>query len=181
MKKKARSSGQPNVPSAEAKSWMSGAQGSRPQRYVGLPRWPTRIHFPRASSTPTGASLTVLRRYAEWLADDRVRRLFVLGHANKRLWDRAALGLADARARSVRDLLIFLGAKPEQVRRVSPARLHGAGPDSTRGERAAHRCVELIVSPDGSNVSQKEDLPSRGPARVWQAARRQRRPGTTVT
>ncbi|MDH5275864.1 MAG: OmpA family protein [Gammaproteobacteria bacterium] len=102
---------------------------------------PTRIYFSRASSTPTGGSLTVLRKYAEWLARSRTRALYVVGHANLRLKGKAALALADARARAVRDLLVWLGARRGQVRRMTPSRMHQIRSDSTRSARAANRAV----------------------------------------
>ncbi|MEO8445236.1 MAG: OmpA family protein [Gammaproteobacteria bacterium] len=115
-----------------------------------ISKWPTRIYFSRASSTPTPGSLDTLRKYAEWLARSRKRRVFVVGHANQRLWAKAAVALAEARARAVRDLLVWLGAKRDQVRRIGPAALHRIRPGTTRHERAAHRYVELIPAPDGS-------------------------------
>ncbi|MEO8225229.1 MAG: OmpA family protein [Gammaproteobacteria bacterium] len=135
-------------------------------------KWPTRIYFSRASSTPTGGSLTTLRKYAEWLARGRMRRVFVVGHANQRLWDKAAVGLADARARSVKDLLVWLGAERDQVRKLGAAAVHRIRPGTTRGDRAAHRYVELIVAPDGS-IKAKQAVPAwKRPARAAAGGRR---------
>lgn len=124
---------------------------------------PTRIYFSRGSSTPTGSSLTTLRKYAEWLARSRARKLFVVGHANLRLQDRPSAELADARARAVCDLLVWLGARRSQVRRVSQSQLHRIRPDTTRGLRAAHRSVELIVAPGGFVIPKKAMPPPRRP------------------
>ncbi len=117
-----------------------------PATVAGLPAL---IYFPRGSSTPTRSSLTVLRRYADWLACRRARKLWVVGHANRSNRGKASRALAAARVRAVRDLLVWLGAGPGQVRRLSPSRLHADRPAATAAERAAHRSVELIVGPTG--------------------------------
>jgi len=122
---------------------------------------PTRIYFSRGSCTPTGGSLTVLRKYAEWLAGSRTRALYVVGHANLRLKGKAALALADARARAVRDLLVWLGARRGQVRRMTPSRMHQIRSNSTSSARAANRSVEIVVAPGGSVTSQRP-VPRRG-------------------
>ncbi len=133
---------------------------------------PTRVYFARSGSTPTGSSLTTLRRYAEWLARSRARRVYVVGHANLRgREDRTSRSLADERARAVVDLLVWLGARRDQVHRISTARLHRIRPESTRGTRAAHRCVELIVPLKGSLAARRARPPlRRAPARLAVAA-----------
>lgn len=113
---------------------------------------PTRVYFSRGNSTPTGKSLPVLHKYAQWLARNRTRYLSVVGHANHRSWAKSAKSLADARVRAVRDLLIWLGAGRNQVRRMSRSRLHTVKRASTRAERAEHRSVELIVGRTGQSI-----------------------------
>lgn len=128
---------------------MRSARAPRRDSPTSIDGLPTRVYFTRGSSTPTSTSLTVLRKYAQWLARSRARKLFVVGHANRRNWAEASAALADARVRAVRDLLVWLGAGRKQVRRVSPARLHRIRPGSTSAERATHRYVELIVGSGG--------------------------------
>ena len=137
------------------------AGGARQSSSRGVSGLPTRIYFSRGSSTPTGGSLSTLRKYSAWLARNRERRLFIVGHANLRLQDRPSIALADARARAVRDLLVWLGAQRGQVRRITPAQLHRIRPGSTRGQRAAHRSVELIIAPTGSLLAQGSMPPKR--------------------
>lgn len=151
MDKKKRGTSRPQLTVVRSNGLMKSAGGPRRSLPKPVSSLPTRIYFSRGSSTPTGGSLT-LRQYAEWLARSRARGLFVVGHANLRLQDRPSSDLADARARAVRDLLVWFGAHKSQVRRVSPSQLHRIRPDTTRSLRASHRSVELIVAPTGSAI-----------------------------
>lgn len=166
MGTKKRGTGRPRLTVIQGDGMMKSVRTPRRQLPTGVNGLPTRIYFSRGSSTPTGGSLATLHSYAGWLTRNRVRRIFVVGHANRRLRNKAAISLADARARAVRDLLVWLGAKRDQVRRVTPSRLHRLWPDSTRGQRAAHRFVELVVAPTGSLLAQRAVPPRRTPARM---------------
>ncbi len=149
MARKYRPVGRPRLTIIGSNGRMRSAPMPRRGSPTTIDGLPTRVYFSRGSSTPTSGSLTVLRKYARWLTRNRARRLFVLGHANRRSWNKASLALADARVRAVRDLLVWLGAGRKQVRRVSPSRLHEIRPGSASADRATHRSVELIVGPTG--------------------------------
>lgn len=163
MNKKKRGASRPQLTIVHRDGRMTSTGTPRQTVSKSLSGLPTRIYFPRGSSTPTGSSLTTLRRYAEWLARSRARRLLVVGHANLRLQDRPSSDLADARARAVRDLLVWLGAHKPQVRRVSPSQLHRIRRDTTASLRAHHRSVELIVAPTASSIAQRAMPPRRRP------------------
>ncbi|MDH4258672.1 MAG: OmpA family protein [Gammaproteobacteria bacterium] len=155
MPGKKRRNGRPRLTIVSGNGSMKAAPMPRAGSPTSIDGLPTRIYFSRASSTPNTTSLNVLRKYAEWMKRDRAQKIFVVGHANKRLWDKASLALADARARAVRDLLVWLGAHGAQVRRVTPSQLHRIPSRSTRDERIAHRFVELIVGPTDSLIAKK--------------------------
>ena len=149
-----RRPGRPRLTVLGSNGTMRSAPVPRRRSPAPIDDLPTRVYFSRGSSTPTGKSLSVLHKYAQWLARNRARYLSIVGHANHRSWAKSAKSLADARVRAVRDLLIWLGAERKQVRRMSRSRLHSVKRASTRAERAEHRFVELIVGPTGqSNVT----------------------------
>jgi outer membrane protein OmpA-like peptidoglycan-associated protein len=171
VKKKNPGASRPKLTIVHSNGRMTSTSTPRPSVSKSVSSLPTRIYFSRGSSTPTGSSLTTLRRYAEWLARSRARGLLVVGHANLRLQDRPSGDLADARARAIRDLLVWLGAHKSQVRRVSPSQLHRIRRDTTASLRAHHRSVELIVAPTASSIAQRA-MPPRRRAPVRVAARR---------
>lgn len=160
MAEKQRQAGRPRLTIIGSNGSMRPAPAARRGSPTTIDGLPTRVYFSRGSSTPTSGSLTVLRKYAEWLARSRDRRLVVVGHANRRSWSKASRALADARVLTVRDLLVWLGAGRAQVRRVSPSRLHDITLGSSRAERATHRSVELIVGPTGQ-LNQQAPAPRR--------------------
>lgn len=149
MAGKKRRTGRPRLTVVRGNGSMRSAPMPRHGSPTTIDGLPTRVYFSRGSSTPTSGSLTVLRKYAQWLARHRARKLWVVGHANRRKWDKASRALADARVRAVRDLLVWLGAGRTQVRRVAASRLHMVHPGTTSAEQATHRSVELIVGPTG--------------------------------
>ncbi len=159
-----RRTGRPKLTIISADGRMRSAPAPR-RSPTTIDELPTRIFFTRGSSTPISGSLTVLRKYAEWLAQKRVRRLWVVGHANRRSWSKASRALADTRVRAVRDLLVWLGAGRNQVRRLSASRLHEIGAGSTRAVRAMHRSVELVVGPTGQLAVQSQPPRRRAPRR----------------
>lgn len=110
-------------------------------------RFPIVIQFERGKSLPAGSSLQKLRRCAEWLVVHRLERLVIIGHANLRGWDKAARALANARTDAVHDLLAWLGARREQLLRVSAPQLHRIRLGSTRSERVRRRVVEIWRMP----------------------------------
>jgi outer membrane protein OmpA-like peptidoglycan-associated protein len=169
MAGKKRREGPPRLTIIRGNGSMKTAPMPRRGSPTSIDGLPTRIYFSRGSSTPNTTGLNVLRQYAEWLKRNRAQKIFVVGHANKRIWDKASLALADARARAVRDLLVWLGARPTQVRRVTPSQLHRIRSGSTRGERITHRYVELIVGPTGSLIAKKV-IPARRPSSRRRAA-----------
>lgn len=148
MAKKTPDSRPPRLTLVQGTKRRAPSNSNTPRTTTDQGRLPTRIFFARSGSTPTGASLTTLSRYGDWLARRGSRKVYVLGHANKRGWDKTAIALADERSRAVRDLIIWFGAKPAQVSRITPSELHLMSGVSTRAERQAHRCVDLIVAPD---------------------------------
>jgi outer membrane protein OmpA-like peptidoglycan-associated protein len=106
--------------------------------------FPVIVEFVRASPTPGPESLKNMYQCAQWLARHRSERVTVVGHANDRGWTRAARALARARVTAVTDLLVLLGAKPEQLVPISAARLHDVPVGSTLGERRRHRVVVIF-------------------------------------
>lgn len=126
---------------------------------------PSRVYFSRGSSTPTGTGLNTLWGYAQWLAASRARKLHVLGHANRQPWPAATRNLADARSRAVRDLLVWLGARPGQVRRVQLPESHGVRAATVSSEPAEQRYVELIAIP-GRGPAKQMALPGRARRRI---------------
>lgn len=122
---------------------------------------PRRIYFPRASSTPVPRSLLALRTCADWLRERPSRRVFLVGHANRRNWSEASRALATARAHAVRDLLVFLGAARRQIGSILSSKLHSMGRDSTAKLRGQHRYVEIIPGASGGAISQSIPRPRR--------------------
>jgi outer membrane protein OmpA-like peptidoglycan-associated protein len=106
MAGKKRRTGRTRLTVLDGNGTMRSAPAPRRDSPTSIDGLPTRVYFTRGSSTPTSNSLTVLRKYAEWLARNRARRLFVVGHANRRNWAQTSAALADARVRAVRDLLV---------------------------------------------------------------------------
>ena len=94
-----------------------------------------------------------------------VRKLHVLGHANRQPWPAATRNLADARSRAVRDLLVWLGARPGQVRRVQLPESHGVRAATVSSEPAEQRYVELIAIP-GRGPAKQMALPGRARRRI---------------
>lgn len=148
MARKTNRPKRPNLTIIRGNGSMRGARGAERSTLRSIEGLPSRVYFPRASSTPVGGSLIVLRRYADWLVARRARRVVVLGHANLWSWSEGARALALARSRAVRDLLVFLGAGRAQIRRATVAKLHPVDDWSTSGERQSRRFVEIIAVPD---------------------------------
>ena len=106
--------------------------------------FPVVIEFARGSATPRIESLNELHRCGRWLAKRRDERVTVVGHANARGWKEAAAVLARYRVDAVTDLLILLGARPDQLVPISTPRLHSVRLGSTRGERQRRRVVVIF-------------------------------------
>ncbi|NJO12693.1 MAG: hypothetical protein HC872_03600 [Gammaproteobacteria bacterium] len=161
MTGKRRNSRQSALTVINGKGRMATTRSRLALSRVLVEQLPTRIHFSRGGSTPTGASLSTLNQYAAWLREEPQRKIYLLGHANQKLQGKLATALADERALTVRDLLVWMGADRTQVSRIKPSRIHRLRGDSTPGQRRSHRCVELIVAPSGRPAmqAQKPDIP----------------------
>jgi outer membrane protein OmpA-like peptidoglycan-associated protein len=154
MSGKKRRNSRPQLTVVRRDGRMQSVRPKRGRPTLAVDDLPTRIYFSRASSTPTGDSLTTLWAYAQWLASGRARKVLLRGHANRLFWAKSALALADARVRAVRDLLLWLGAGADQVGRVRSSQLHRRTVYSLRRQRQQHRSVEIIVVPTGSGRMQ---------------------------
>jgi len=131
------------------------------------PRFPLIVDFGRGNAIPRREGLVALHACAEWLAKRLVERVAVVGHANKRGSDRAALLLARARVAAVTSLLVLLGASPAQVVALPTARLHTVWAGSTPAERRRSRIVVVFrySAPQGEYRSAGRPVAGRSSAR----------------
>jgi outer membrane protein OmpA-like peptidoglycan-associated protein len=126
------------------------------------PRFPLVVEFGRGRATPRIESVAALHRCGQWLSRRGAERVSVVGHANKRVSERAAAALARERVAAVTSLLVVFGASSAQLVAIATPRLHSVWLGSTRIDRLQRRVVVVFRHEPPRAQQRRERWPARG-------------------